>query len=162
MHFGGWSGKFWEYFSSFTTPCGLGRRFFKKIIFLYEISAALVYMGEMSTLTTPPRKWNPFWRRFAKFLWKKLFSLTTGHEDAVLTDIEEIFSLHFPLRMRSAFFQEIRKLFWEIFSSFSSSRILQPLSLHYRGIENDFFNEIQIFIWKICHLRLHRGNVNPL
>ena len=46
-----------------------------------------------------------------KFFEKKLFSLTTGHEDAVLTDVEEIFSLHFPLRMRSAFFQEIRKLF---------------------------------------------------
>lgn len=55
---------------SLLPPCGLGNRFFKKFIFLYEISADPVYMGEMSTPTTPLRIKMPFGRKS-----ENLFSL---------------------------------------------------------------------------------------
>ena len=55
---------------SLLPPCGLGNRFFKKFIFLYVISADPVYMGEMSTPTTPLRIKMPFGRKS-----ENLFSL---------------------------------------------------------------------------------------
>lgn len=64
-----------------------------------------------------------------KFFEKNLFSLTTGHEDAVLTDVEEIFSLHFPLRMRMPFEKKSGNFFEKF--SLSSVRAEKVIPFHF-------------------------------
>ena len=64
--------------------------FSMKIIFLYEISAALFYMGEMSTPTTHWRSIPCLAENFENFL----SSLSTGHEKCVWSPIVDFF---FPL-----------------------------------------------------------------
>ena len=64
--------------------------FSMEFIFLYEISAALVYMGKMSTPTTHWRCGLHLSREFDDFL----SSLTSGHESAVW---EKKFKIFIPL-----------------------------------------------------------------
>lgn len=63
------------------------------------------------------------------FFEKILFSLTTGHEDAVLTDVEEIFSLHFLMETRSAFDEKF-KIFLRNFS-FPSIQVEKVNPFHF-------------------------------
>ena len=136
---------------------GIENRFGEEIIYFYEISAALAYMGEMSPPTT-------HWR------W-----------EAGLNSESENFSSHFPMDMRSAFWKKNRNLFekvsvpifhWRrdaqvvrfsgIFSSSLKCEKCQPPLFHYPLEEKRLFERkkrtaIQIF-FSLIYLDRKRSN----